>query len=86
TAMTPTRIATTLFAALLLAAPATAQDRGGPPGGRRGGGPGPGENVVTSGISWYGTWKDGLAVAKKEKRPILLLAAAPQCHGISGIW
>jgi hypothetical protein len=41
---------------------------------------------VTSGISWYGTWKDGLAVAKKEKRPILLLAAAPQCHGISGIW
>ncbi len=84
--MTHARLAVALFAGLLMAATATAQDRGGPPGGRRGGPPGPGENVVTSGISWFGTWKDGAAVAKKENRPILLLAAAPQCHGISGIW
>ena len=28
----------------------------------------------------------GLAVAKSTGRPILLVSAAPHCHGISGIW
>lgn len=37
-------------------------------------------------IAWYGTWKGALAEAERSGRPILLLAAAPQCHGISGVW
>ncbi len=37
-------------------------------------------------IAWYGTWERGFQVAKATGRPILLLAAAPQCHGISGLW
>lgn len=37
-------------------------------------------------IAWYSTLKQGLAVAKANRRPILLVSAAPHCHGISGIW
>ena len=37
-------------------------------------------------IAWYSTLKQGLAVAKPTGRPILLVSAAPHCHGISGIW
>ncbi|HAB12440.1 MAG TPA: hypothetical protein DCE47_12205 [Planctomycetaceae bacterium] len=37
-------------------------------------------------IAWYSTLKQGLAVAKATGRPILLVSAAPHCHGISGIW
>ncbi len=43
-------------------------------------------NSSPAGIAWYGAWKPGLAEAKKSGRPILLIAAAPHCHGISGIW
>ena len=38
------------------------------------------------GIAWYGTWERGLAAAKSTGRPILLISAAPQCHGVSGLW
>ena len=37
-------------------------------------------------IAWFGTWKQGVAEAKRTNRPILLISAAPQCHGVSGIW
>lgn len=37
-------------------------------------------------IAWYGTWESGLKAAKTSGRPILLVSAAPHCHGISGIW
>jgi len=37
-------------------------------------------------IAWYGVLEDGLAEAKESGRPILLLSAAPQCHGVPGIW
>jgi hypothetical protein len=37
-------------------------------------------------IAWYGTWQGGLAAAKKTGRPILLISAAPHCHGTPGIW
>jgi hypothetical protein len=37
-------------------------------------------------ISWYGTWSQAKAEAKRLNRPILLLSAAPQCHNVSGIW
>lgn len=38
------------------------------------------------GIAWYGTWKQGAAAARTQDRPILLVAAAPHCHNISGMW
>ncbi len=37
-------------------------------------------------IAWYGTWEDGLAAAKASGRPILLVAAAPHCKQVPGIW
>ena len=37
-------------------------------------------------IAWYGTWEGAKAEAARSGRPILLLAAAPQCHNISGVW
>lgn len=37
-------------------------------------------------IQWYATWAQGKAEAARLRRPILLLSAAPQCHGISGLW
>ena len=37
-------------------------------------------------IAWYSSWAEATAAAKTAGRPIFLMAAAPQCHGISGIW
>ena len=37
-------------------------------------------------IAWFGTWEAGLAEAKRTDRPILLMSAAPQCHGVPGMW
>ena len=37
-------------------------------------------------IAWYGTLTSGLMAAKDTNRPILLVSAAPHCHGVSGIW
>jgi hypothetical protein len=37
-------------------------------------------------IAWYGTLQDGLQEAKRSKRPVLLVAAAPHCHGVPGVW
>ena len=37
-------------------------------------------------IAFYGTLSGGLAEAKRSGRPILLLSAAPHCHGVSGLW
>ena len=39
-----------------------------------------------TGIAWYGTWEAGLQEAKRLKRPILLISAAPQCNHVSGMW
>src|SRR5439155_5704220 len=66
-----------------------------PPGPPHGGPPRPDGPIVGSGvaakdrtaIAWFGTWKGALAEAQRSGRPILLLAAAPQCAGgISGLW
>jgi hypothetical protein len=38
------------------------------------------------GIQWYATWQQGLAQARRTGRPILLVAAAPHCHNVPGIW
>jgi hypothetical protein len=37
-------------------------------------------------IAWYGTLAGARAEARRSGRPILLLSAAPQCRGISGVW
>ena len=39
-----------------------------------------------SAIAWFGTWRAAAAEAKRTGRPIFLLSAAPQCHGVSGVW
>ena len=40
----------------------------------------------SSGIAWIGSWDAGLAAAKKARKPILLVAAAPHCRNVPGIW
>ena len=42
--------------------------------------------AATAAIQWFGTWEQGKREAARTGRPILLLAAAPQCHGVSGLW
>lgn len=37
-------------------------------------------------VAWFGTWKGAVLEAQRSGRPILLMSAAPQCHGISGLW
>lgn len=37
-------------------------------------------------IQWYANWEMGLRQARASGRPILLIAAAPHCHNVSGIW
>jgi hypothetical protein len=37
-------------------------------------------------IQWYATWTAAKAEAARLQRPLLLQSAAPQCHGISGLW
>ncbi len=40
----------------------------------------------SSAIAWFGSCEAGREVAAQTGRPILLMSAAPQCHGVSGIW
>lgn len=47
--------------------------------------PGP-DDANDGGIQWFGTLDRGLQEAQRTGRPILFLAAAPHCGGISGIW
>ena len=37
-------------------------------------------------ISWYGTWEQGAAEAKRLGLPIFLHSAAPRCGGVPGMW
>jgi len=37
-------------------------------------------------IGWIPTWDQALAEAKLTKKPILLIAAAPSCGGVPGVW
>jgi hypothetical protein len=39
-----------------------------------------------AGVAWWGTWEGARAEASRSVKPILLLSAAPQCHGVPGIW
>ncbi len=38
------------------------------------------------GIAWYTTWESAQAEAKRSGRPIMFVAAATQCHGVSGVF
>ncbi|MBZ0184777.1 MAG: thioredoxin family protein [Candidatus Obscuribacterales bacterium] len=42
--------------------------------------------AASVGIGWIPTWDQGLAEARRTHKPILVVSAAPQCHGVSGIW
>ncbi len=37
-------------------------------------------------IAWYGNLRDGLNAARATGKPILLVSAAVQCKGVSGIY
>lgn len=39
-----------------------------------------------SGIQWYTTWESAEAEAKRSGRAIMFVAAATQCHGVSGVF
>ena len=38
------------------------------------------------GIAWYTTWETAQAEAKRSGRPIMFVAAATQCRGVSGVF
>lgn len=66
----------------------------GGPGGPGGGGGGPrpeqlGEtpaDLGSAGIAWYPILADGLAEAKRTNKPIMFMAVASQCGGVSGVF
>ena len=43
-------------------------------------------DIGEAGIAWYTTWESAAAEAKRSGRPIMFVAAATQCHGISGVF
>jgi len=43
-------------------------------------------DASSAGIQWFATWSSGLQEAERSGRPILLVAAAPHCAGVSGTW
>lgn len=72
---------------LILACGSLSAQRGG-----SGGGPRPeqlGENPAelgSAGIVWYPILEDGLAEAKRTNKPLIFMAVASQCGGISGVF
>lgn len=44
------------------------------------------QQPAAPGIAWFGVWSDALAEAQRTNRPILLMAAAPSCQGVPGVW
>lgn len=56
------------------------------------GGPRPGDlgasdlDIGEPGIAWYTTWETAQAEAKRSGRPIMFVAAATQCRGVSGVF
>ncbi|MBM84074.1 MAG: hypothetical protein CMJ78_26270 [Planctomycetaceae bacterium] len=79
-------VLTAILAVGLLAVAINAQ----PP--RRGGGPRPSDlgesnlDIGQPGIAWYTTWELAEAEAKRSGRPIMFVAAATQCRGVSGVF
>ncbi len=42
--------------------------------------------IGEAGIAWYTTLETGKAEAKRSNRPIMFVAAATQCRGVSGVF
>lgn len=42
--------------------------------------------AADEGIGWIPTWNQAQLVAARSNKPILLVAAAPQCAGVPGQW
>ncbi len=77
----------TRLASLLVAAVTTATFTAAAPAAQ--GPKGPLESHIPpteAGIAWFGTWTGALEEAKRSKRPILFMSAAPQCQGVPGVW
>lgn len=45
-----------------------------------------GASQPKAGIQWFAAWESGLSEAQRLNRPILLVASAPHCAGVSGVW
>lgn len=43
-------------------------------------------DVGEAGIAWYTTWETAEAEAARSGRPIMFVAAATQCGGVSGVF
>jgi hypothetical protein len=43
-------------------------------------------DIGEPGIAWYTTWDTAYREAQRSNRPIMFVAAATQCHGISGVF
>jgi hypothetical protein len=75
--------------AAVLASTVSAQGPGAGAQGRGGRPVGPVEvhaEPAGPGIAWFGTWEAALAEAKRTRRPILFMSAAPQCQRVPGVW
>lgn len=44
------------------------------------------QSAQPTGITWFGTWEQALAEAKRSNRPILFTSAAPACGTVPGMW
>ena len=77
-----------LFLAVSIAATASVAEAQG----RRGSGGKPRGEVtvdwtkIESRIAWFGTMDAARAAAKATGRPILLVAGAPHCRAVPGVW
>ncbi len=76
------RIITSLFTLMMVTICATAHAQG-PRAGDLGAS---NLNIGEPGIAWYTTWESALAEAKRSSRPIMFVAAATQCRGVSGVF
>jgi uncharacterized protein YyaL (SSP411 family) len=43
-------------------------------------------HAATEGIGWIPTWKQAVSEARLTNKPILLMAGAPSCGGVPGVW
>ena len=43
-------------------------------------------DIGEAGIAWYTTWDTAWEEAQRSGRPIMFVAAATQCHGVSGVF
>ena len=74
---------TSLILTCLMAASSIANAQGGPRPSQLGSSK---LDLGEPGIAWYTTWETALAEAKRSGSPIMFVAAATQCHGVSGVF